>query len=65
MSDKLFMWQGVHLIGLVFSATFFTAWYWFGRPALPYDLGYWLPNIINYVMLIGAVLWVEQIFHKE
>lgn len=65
MDDEIFKWQGIHLVALTCSAAFFTGWYWFGRPPLPFNLNYWVPNAINYFMLIGAVLWVEQIFHKK
>lgn len=63
--DILFLWQGLHLLGLLSSAVFFSLWYWHGRPPLPAYIEYIVPNLINFIMLVPAALWVEQAFHKK
>lgn len=48
-------WNAIHFLGWVSSASFFAWWYFLGRPDLPFDLAYWIPNIASTVMIVGAV----------
>ena len=63
--DLLFLWQGTHLVCLCASQLFFTYWYAFGRPPLPLDIQFHLPNWINIGMGIGAFMWCWMAFNKK